>query len=187
MNRAIVRSALVGAALALTLPACSPVPDDDEAAAAVETNDTVAEALAAEEDFSVIAGVLKETGVAGVFDGPGSYTVLAPTDDAMGGVLDAENDASEEERQVVLIALLRKQILPGQITTDAIRQAIADGEGTVEMRTLSDGLVTFALDGETITVTGGDGEPASLGQNVIQAGNGSIIPLTKPIASLPDA
>ena len=180
-------SLLTGLVSALALAACSPASDSGDAEGPVETNDTVAGAFADRDEFSSIARVLADTGVAGVFDGAAAYTVLAPTDEALGDLLADGGEGMDEERRVVMIALLRKHVLPGHLTTESIREAIAQGDGQVEMRTLADGVVTFSLEGDTIVVTGEDGGKASLGTDTVRAGNGAIIPLDAPIASLPQA
>ena len=112
-----------------------------------------------------------------MFDGPGSYTILAPADGAF-GPLESDTPALEDDaRRAELVAVLRGHILPGHLTPDAIRKAIADQNGPVKMATLDDGEVTFSAQGETITVTGANGARATIGGDALVASNGVVLPI----------
>ena len=177
---------LLALPLAIAAASCSTGEDDaaNDAAGAQTTNGTIAAALSEDGDFARVSQVLSETGVAGVFDGAGTYTVLAPTDNALEGLDLAEDGVSEEERRVILIALLRQHILPGQLTVENIREGVSQSGGEVEMRTLGDSLVTFVEDEGDIVVRSESGQSGTLGASVIQASNGTIIPVDAPLAEI---
>lgn len=173
--------------ISLALAGCSPAGSEPEAPATGEPSDkTVASLLAGDERFSAIAGVLAETGVASVFDGAASYTVLAPNDDALGALSDVGGLANEDERRVLLIALLRNHILPGEVTPSSIKEAIAASDGTVVMRNLAGGLVAFSLDGTAITVEGQDGTTGRIEGKTLLGSNGAVMPVNAPLVPLPE-
>lgn len=169
------RQMVAAAALAILAPlaACSQDATVNEAGE-TEPNGTLAAAIGGAQGLSTVSGALSEAGLAEVFDGPGSYTLLAPADTAFAP---AAESLSGDENRAALVAVLRGHILPGHLTPDAIRKAIADRKGPVTMTTLDDGEVTFSANGETITVSGSDGSKATIEGKALVASNGVVLPL----------
>jgi uncharacterized surface protein with fasciclin (FAS1) repeats len=167
------------AALAILSPlaACSQSEPATEAgdSAPAAANRTLAATIGSASDLTTLSGALSEAGLADVFDGPGSYTILAPDDGAFGS-LKRETPALEDDaHRAELVAVLRGHILPGHLTPDAIRKAIDDRKGPVTMTTLDDGEVTFSKSGNTITVTGADGSKATIDGEALVASNGVVL------------
>ena len=169
------------AAIAVLVPlgACS----KKEGAAATATtstdagNRTLAAAIGSAPGLTTVSNALTEAGLGDVFDGAGSYTVLAPDDDAFAKLGDAGKSLTDPAHRAELVALLRGHILPGHLTPEAIRKAIADKKGPVTMRTLGDGMVTFSADGDTLFATGADGAKAKIDGAPLIASNGVVLPL----------
>lgn len=150
----------------------------DEVATGVnDTNRTLATAIGGAPGLTTISGALSEAGLGSVFDGPGSYTLLAPDDDAFGKLDDKGKMLSEAEHRAELVAILRGHILPGHLTPDAIKKAIAAKKGPVTMTTLADSTVTFAAAGDTISVSGEDGTKATIDGEALIASNGVVLPI----------
>jgi uncharacterized surface protein with fasciclin (FAS1) repeats len=171
-----------GLALVAALGACSGKDDSKATPAAVEaTGDashrTLAATIGAAPGLTTLSGALSEAGLGDVFDGPGSYTVLAPGDDAFGKLGENGKALSDPSNRAEMVALLRGHILPGHLTPEAIKQAIADKKGPVTMRTLADSMVTFSADGDTISVAGADGTKAKVDGTALVASNGVVLPL----------
>lgn len=138
---------------------------------------TLASSLASAPHLSTVSSAFSDAGLATVFDGPGSYTLLAPEDDAFGKLDLKSGDLKSPELRPVLVAMLRDHILPGAITPDAIRQAIKAKGGPVKMRTLGDGVVTFSASGDDIMVEGENGKTAKLDGQAATASNGVVLPI----------
>lgn len=162
---------------AIPLASCEKVEEDRTEAAGGEVHRTLASAIASAPELSVVSDALSDSGLAGVFDGPGSYTVLAPQDDAFRQLGDGEQSIASPEAKPVLVAVLRDHILPGHLTPAAIREAVAAQGGPVRMRTLGEGNVSFSLDGETIRVESDEGMRASVEGAALTASNGMVIPI----------
>jgi uncharacterized surface protein with fasciclin (FAS1) repeats len=113
-----------------------------------------------------------------VFDGTAPYTILAPQDAAFDKLGEAGTELRKPEQRAAMVAIVRDHIIPGYLTPDDIGDAIdrAAGNG-VKMRTMGDHVVTFARDGEAITVTQEDGSTARLVGEPLLAGNGVAIPV----------
>lgn len=190
---------LLAASAAIGLSACSSgeEPRTDELAEQV-SNHTLASVIAEEEELSGLSKVLTRSGLGAVFDGPASYTVLAPDNAAMAGALQVDgpgdgpaNESADRQAEgtdgaslPIMVALLRDYILPGHVTPAIIRQAIADQGGPVDMRTLGKGMVSFSLQGETLMATQ-DGSSVPLTGRALVADNGVVLPLDGAFASAP--
>lgn len=185
-----IRPLAAATALALLVPLAACGQADGEAGTATTKSaeagsKTLAEALADAPGLTTISGALSEAGLADVFDGPGSYTILAPDDDAFGALGSQGESLTDPGRRAELVAILRGHILPGHLTPDAIRQAIEQKNGPVTMRNLADGTVTFTADGETITVTNGDNGRATIDGDAMVASNGVVLPISGLIKAPP--
>lgn len=189
--RATFRPIAAAAALAVIAPlaACSQGEERGGAAPAGNpSQQTLAAAIADAPSLSTISDALSEAGLAGVFDGPGSYTILAPNDQAFEALGSTGEAITEPGRRAELVGILRGHILPGHLTPDAIRDAIAQKKGPVTMRTLADGTVTFAsADGKAITVSSGDGTRATIQGDAIVASNGVVLPIDGLVKTPPEA
>ena len=173
----VLAGAIAGLAL---LPACSgeaETAEDGSATTQDEATRTLAASLGELPEMATLNGVISEAELGSIFDGPASYTLLAPNDEAFNALGEDGQALMSEEQRPILIGLLREHILPGHLTPENIAKALEDKGGDVTMTTLGGGEVTFAMDGETITVSNGNGSTANLAANATAATNGVIIPL----------
>lgn len=153
---------------------CSNGEEPPQASAEI-ADDTLAAVLAQADDLALVSEALQETGLAEVFDGTASYTILAPTDPAFADI--ASMDPSPAERGAIVAAILREHVLPGTLTIEDIAAAIAREDGPVEMQTMGAGTLTFADASQEniITVTASDGSSARLTGAALSASNGVVI------------
>ena len=186
MRKTRVTGAVAAVAVLAMLGACS----DNEAAAPAATavatepgNQTLATAISGAPGLTTISTALTEAGLGDVFDGPGSYTVLAPDDDAFAKLGDEGKALTKPDHRAELVALLRGHILPGHLTPDAIRKAIEEKKGAVAMRTLGNDVVTFTVEGDKLVATGADGTKARIDGAAVIASNGVVLPLDGVVKS----
>ena len=173
MNRALVSLA----ATALALQGCSGDDAAEDEAAEVST-ETLASVIMEADGLSTVAGVLGEAGLAEVFDGAASYTLLAPQDAAFEALGQAGEELRSPEERPAMVAILRDHIVPGYLAPGDIANAVeAADDGSVEMRTMGGHVVTFTGEGETITVTAEDGATARFAGEALRGSNGVAIPL----------
>lgn len=180
--RTLLRWALTPAAL-LALAACGADRDAEPVSAAAATepsSQTLTASLDRAAGFDTLKQVAADSGLGGVLEGKGPYTVFAPTDTAFAA---GAADFTGETQGAQGAALLRAHIVPGFLTRADIRKALdADADGKVEMQTMSDGALTFARQSETITVTAPDGAVARLTGEETLAANGAIQPVDALLA-----
>lgn len=178
---------LAGAMASLPLlSACSDASDvgeaGDDAVTQQEASRTVAASLIDLPEMTSLNGAISGSQLAPIFDGPASYTLLAPNDEAFEALGEEGKALLTPEQRPVLVGLIREHILPGHLTPENIGEALDQQEGEVTMTTLGGGEVTFSRDGETITVTNGGGSTARLTDGATAATNGVIIPLDAVLA-----
>ncbi|QZD90162.1 fasciclin domain-containing protein [Qipengyuania aurantiaca] len=172
----VLAGAIAGLAL---LPACSS--DADTAEAETATQDTSTRTLAASlgdlPDMASLNGAISSAELGSVFDGPASYTLLAPNDSAFEALGGTGSTLMAEEQRPLLVGVLREHILPGHLTPENIQAALESQGGEVSMTTLGGGSVTFTQEGDTIMVANDSGAKASFVGSATAANNGVIIPL----------
>lgn len=161
------------------LPACSSDTDleEDDSATRQEATRTLAASLSELPNMASLNGAISQAQLGSIFDGPASYTLLAPSDAAFNAMGERAEVLMSEEQRPLLVGLLREHILPGHLTPENIAQALEDSAGNVTMTTLGGGEVIFSKDGDAITVSNGNGSTATLASNATAATNGVIIPL----------
>ncbi|WP_426037049.1 fasciclin domain-containing protein [Brevundimonas sp. DC300-4] len=142
---------------------------------AAPSNQTLAAAIADEGDLDTLEGVVSNGGLSEVLEGKGPYTVFAPVNAALGT---AGSELAGEAMKAQSAALLRAHIVPGALTRADIEAALARGGADgVQMRTMSDGLLTFSKDGDVIVVTAADGATARLTGAETVVSNGAVQPV----------
>lgn len=177
-SRPVLLTTLAAASLVL-VTACNDAVDEEQAQTTAEpTEKTLATLVADADDLSTASGVLKEAGLAQVFDGAASYTLLAPNDAAFDKLGEAGKGLRSAEQRPAMVAVLRDHIIPGYLTPDDIGAAIERGGGNgARMRTMGGHVVTFTKDGSAIVVKHEDGSVGKFAGNALLGGNGVVIPL----------
>jgi uncharacterized surface protein with fasciclin (FAS1) repeats len=170
-------------AAGLALSACSgdATPDADATGAteaAVPAPESLPDRLINADGMQVMAESLKETGISGIFEGKGSYTLLAPEDAAFEALGDKAKELTGSDDHSALAALLKAHLIPGYLTPQDISAAIdASQNGEVVMTTLGGDALTFAKSGDTITITAPDGSQANIDGEAITGGASIAIPV----------
>ena len=164
--------------MVLSLAACGGEADKAEGAdgaTLLPSSKTLAAAIGDAGDLDTLEGVLNNAGLSDVLEGKGPYTVFAPANAALGA---AGADLAGETMKAQSAALLRAHIVPGALTrTDILAAIERGGGGGVQMRTMSDGLLTFSKDGGAVMVTAEDGATARLTGEETVVSNGVIQPV----------
>jgi uncharacterized surface protein with fasciclin (FAS1) repeats len=180
-----ILSALAAASL-LSLAACS---NDSKTASQASpssesSGQTLAQAIGSTADLSTVAAALRTSGLVQVFDGGGSYTILAPDNDAFAKLGDAGKPLTQPENSAEIAAVLRDHIVPGYLTPDDIKAAIDAQHGAAKVQTMGSHKLTFTRDGDDLKVTGEDGSQALVAGDAIKAGNGVAIPIDAVLKKL---
>ena len=175
------------AAATLTLGACADEAEDgqtERSAEAEPSGETLAEAISGVESLTTVAEALQDVGLTQVFDGAGSYTILAPTEDAFAALGETREALTEPGQRAAIAAVLRDHIVPGYLTTADIEAAIDAQGGAVQVESMGEQSLRFTRDGEGIRVTSEDGSTAMIAGDALRASNGVAIPLDGVLKNL---
>lgn len=176
--RTLMRRALTPLAVVL-LAACGA--ENDKTADTTErvepSSRSLAATLRAEAGFGTLGRIATNAGLADVLDGVGPYTLFAPADAAFPEDA-APADVADQDRRAESAALLRAHIVPGALTREDIGAALdGDADGSVQMRTMANTLLTFSREGSAIVVTSESGAGGRLTGEERVARNGVMQPV----------
>jgi uncharacterized surface protein with fasciclin (FAS1) repeats len=169
------RSILFGAGLALTMaftPALAAVMVGG--APMYPSKNIVQNAVHSKVHTTLVAAV-KAAGLVPTLESPGPFTVFAPTNSAFeklprGTVASLLEPGNRDQ----LKTILTYHVLAGRYTTQDLRRAIRDGNGSATINTVEGKPLTFTERGGRIIITDEKGDSAVITQgNVIQS-NGVI-------------
>ncbi|RKF21961.1 fasciclin domain-containing protein [Altericroceibacterium spongiae] len=162
----------------LLLCACHKDSKTAESSSDRVSQNTLAASLAEAPGITIIATEIEDNGLAPIFDGTAPYTLLAPRDPAFGKLGQAGALLQQEEQAPAMMAILRDHIMPGYLTVENIKAAIARaGERPVKMRNMSGHELTFSQQGGVIHITAADGSRANIAGPARKASNGIILPI----------
>jgi uncharacterized surface protein with fasciclin (FAS1) repeats len=92
------------------------------------------------KDHTTLVAAVKAAGLVETLQGPGPFTVFAPTNAAFGklpaGTVD--NLVKPENKQT-LTTILTYHVVPGRMTAPSLMKAVKDGEGQARLKTVSGG------------------------------------------------
>ncbi|MCC6624142.1 MAG: fasciclin domain-containing protein [Deltaproteobacteria bacterium] len=136
---------MAGLVVATTLPGCGD--DDDDKT----TSPTIAELVAGSGDFDTLEAALEAANLTATFEGPGPFTVFAPTDDAFAKIPEAELDALLADADA-LAAVLKYHVVSGDVRAAQVvtLDQATTLEGSTIAITVKDGAVYL---NDTIKVT----------------------------------
>lgn len=179
MRGRVLAIALAAPAL-LLVSSCGSDGAADQASGEVAEDETVSDLLGQDDTLSGVAGLVTSTGMSEVLAAAPNYTLLAPTNDALSAL-----SSGDEGDTAAKAALLRGHLLPGYLTLDDIKAAIAASEaGSVTMQTMAQTPVTFTSEGDTVMVATADGASATITGAGLRGGNGVILPVNGLLKSL---
>lgn len=138
---------------------------DQEAAA---TGNIVETAMAA-GDFTTLTQALEAAGLVETLEGPGPYTVFAPTDEAFEALPDGQLDELLADPTGDLAQILQFHVIEGEVMAADVLEM--DGE---MVQTLQGTEFTVEVEGETVTLVDGAGNRITVIQTDVPATNGVI-------------
>lgn len=119
-------------------------------------------------DHTTLFRALRASGLTDQASGKGPYTVFAPTNEAFdklpAGTLDNLLKPAAKKQ---LVKLLAYHVVKGSYSADQLQ----DGQ---KLKTVMGGTLTVGKQGDTVTITDGAGNTATINQADIQATNGLI-------------
>jgi uncharacterized surface protein with fasciclin (FAS1) repeats len=167
---------LAGAALAITSFAAQAQMSDPTVGGAsmFPTKNIVENAVDSPIHKTLIVAV-KAAGLVDTLEGPGPFTVFAPTDDAFAKLPSGTVDnLVKPENHDTLVKILTYHVVPGRISTRDLKDWIKKGNGSYMAKTVQGGSLTFTEHMGHIQITDEKGGSAMITTANVDQSNGVI-------------
>jgi uncharacterized surface protein with fasciclin (FAS1) repeats len=127
------------------------------------------------KDNTTLVAAVKAAGLVDTLEGPGPFTVFAPTNEAFDALpAGTVDNLLKPENKPTLVKILTYHVVAGKLTTKDLKKMIKKGDGKAELKTVSGGTLTATMKGGKYILTDEKGGMATITiPNVIQS-NGVI-------------
>ena len=127
------------------------------------------------KDHTTLVAAVKAAGLVDTLQGPGPFTVFAPTNAAFAKLPDGTVDALlKPEAKGKLTAVLTYHVVPGRLSAKDLMEAVKKNGGVAEFKTVEGEILKVEASGNMLTVKDSKGGMAKITlQNVFQS-NGVI-------------
>ena len=166
---------MAGAALALTSFAAHAQTDPMVGGAAMYPTKNIVENAVNSPIHKTLVAAVKAAGLVDTLEGPGPFTVFAPTDDAFAKLPAGTVDKLvQPENKATLVKILTYHVVPGKISSKDLKKWIKKGNGTYTAKTVEGGSLTFTEDMGKIKITDEKGGSAYITTADVFQSNGVI-------------
>lgn len=143
-------------------------------AAMYPTKNIVENAMNSKDHTTLVAAV-KAAGLVETLEGPGPYTVFAPTNEAFSKLPAGTVDTLlKPEDKDMLTKVLTYHVVPGKLNTNELRRMIGEGHGKAELKTVSGGKLWVMEHGGKFTLKDEKGGMATITIANVYQSNGII-------------
>src|SRR6202161_921366 len=127
-------------------------------------------------DHTTLVAAVKAAGLVATLQGPGPFTVFAPTNEAFAKLPAGTVDTLlKPENHDMLVKVLTYHVVAGRISTATLKKQIRAGHGQATLKTVSGGTLTFMMNGDdNITIKDEKGDVANLTIANVNQSNGVI-------------
>ena len=179
------RFALIAAAAALALTASAAAPLSAESMSEKTVNvggapmypsKNIIQNAVNSKDHTTLVVAVKAAGLVDTLQGPGPFTVFAPTNEAFAKLpAGAVDNLLKPENKATLTKVLTYHVVPGRMTAGNLMKAAKDGEGEAKLKTVSgDWLIVKQAGPGKLTVTDAKGDVAMVTIADVLQSNGVI-------------
>lgn len=157
-------------------PPAQAAPADAMAPAQTTAAGTIVAVAQGAPDFSTLVAAVQAADLVGTLNGPGPFTVFAPTNAAFGKIPAATRDSlMAPAGKADLTKILTYHVVPGRVDAAALTQQIQAGGGSATLTTVQGGTLTAQVGaGGSVTLTDEAGNVSTVTQTDIAASNGVI-------------
>jgi uncharacterized surface protein with fasciclin (FAS1) repeats len=127
------------------------------------------------KDHTTLVAAVKAAGLVQTLEGPGPFTVFAPTNDAFAKLPDGTvATLLKPENKQTLANVLTYHVVPGRFTTKDLRERITAGGGKAELKTVQGGALTIQEKNGKLWVIDPNGDTAEITISNVMQSNGVI-------------
>jgi uncharacterized surface protein with fasciclin (FAS1) repeats len=129
---------------------------------------------------TTLVAAVKAAGLVGTLEGPGPFTVFAPTNAAFAQLPPGTVDTLlKPENKDQLVTVLTYHVLPGCLTTADLKAAVKDGGGQATFKTVQGEPLTITEEGRAFGITDSKGRTARITIADVLQSNGVIHVINK--------
>src|SRR5450631_966004 len=115
------------------------------------------------DDHTTLVAAVKAAGLVDTLQGPGPFTVFAPTNEAFAKLpAGTVNTLLMAENKATLTKILTYHVVSGSMDSKDIAKAIKAGNGKAELNTVSGGKLWASMKGKDLIVTDEKGDMAKV-------------------------
>jgi uncharacterized surface protein with fasciclin (FAS1) repeats len=166
---------VLAAAFAFTASAVQAQKDPDVGGAAMYPAKNIVENAVNSKDHTTLVAAVKAAGLVDTLEGPGPFTVFAPTNAAFeklpAGTVDT---LLKPENKDQLVKILTCHVVPGRLTTRDLKREIRAGGGKAMLKTVAGGTLTATWKDGKIRLTDEKGGMATITVADVYQSNGVI-------------
>jgi uncharacterized surface protein with fasciclin (FAS1) repeats len=166
---------MAGAVLATSALAASAQTDPKVGGAAMYPTKNIVENAVNSPIHKTLVAAVKAAGLVDTLEGPGPFTVFAPTDDAFAKLPAGTVDTLvKPENKATLTKILTYHVVAGKISSKELKKWIKKGNGTYTAKSLEGGSLTFTMANGGIQITDEKGGTAMITTADVFQSNGVI-------------
>lgn len=136
---------------------------------------TIVQNASAAPNLSTLVTAVQAAGLVDTLNGPGPFTVFAPTNDAFAAVPQATlNALLQPENKAQLTTVLTYHVVPGRIDAAELMRRIRAGGGTASVATVQGGALRFSMMGDRVMIMGNNGSSAHVTTADVGQSNGVV-------------
>lgn len=167
---------MAGAALAITsASAMAQKTDPSVGGAPMYANKTIAANASAAPNLTTLVAAVKAAGLVDTLNGPGPFTVFAPTNDAFAKLPAGTVDTlTQPDHKAELTKILTYHVVKGTYGSRKLMKQIKKSGGSLQLTTVEGEPLTFSMDNGTIKITDAKGGTAMITTPNVFQSNGVV-------------
>jgi uncharacterized surface protein with fasciclin (FAS1) repeats len=127
------------------------------------------------KDHTTLVAAVKAAGLVPTLEGPGPFTVFAPTNEAFDKLPPGTVDTLlKPENKAMLTKILTYHVVPGRLTAADLMKMVKDGHGRAELKTVEGDPLTVTEKAGHIYISGEKGGVAEVSISNVMQSNGVI-------------
>ncbi len=167
--------AVMSVALALTSISATAQKDPMVGGAAMYASKNIVENAVNSKDHTTLVAAVKAAGLVDTLEGPGPFTVFAPTNEAFDKLPAGTVDTLvKPESKDTLTKILTYHVVAGKMSSKDIAKAIKMGGGTATLKTVQGGTLTATMKGKSLILTDEKGGTSTVTIADVNQSNGVI-------------
>jgi uncharacterized surface protein with fasciclin (FAS1) repeats len=127
------------------------------------------------KDHTTLVAAVKAAGLVDTLQGPGPFTVFAPTNAAFDQLPPGTvANLLKPENKATLVKVLTYHVVPGRLTAADLMRMVRDGKGRAQLKTVQGEALTVTQNGNKLFVSGAQGGRGEITVPDVLQSNGVI-------------